>query len=533
MSHETSPRRRPLVDFAALAGVRGGVRRHLVDFLGAARSRRSAAVVRRGLRDGGYNLVFYFADRDVSAGEGSVDRNIFLQVMFDLIALTLLLYFADLPRNPFLFYFVFHMIIAGMYLRGRAPYFFAAMSTTMVGGVMLLLYLRWIPAHPLRFPSDPSGPRRPTGWICWASSRPSPAPCGWPCTLPPRSAATWIGPHAELRQKEKMLGIGQLVAGIAHQIANPLDGVQNCLGRIGQRVKDDPHLTEYVQLMAEALERIERTAKRVQAFARPRGITLQSTDVNQAVEAMLEVLGAAGRNIRIRKELGDVAPVQGDPYTLQEVLFNLSTNALNAMPKGGTLTLRSYALGRKDEDQMGSVAIDVSDTGVGIARVNLEKIFEPFFTTRADSGGTGLGLGLCRMLISEMGGRIEVRMRTRPGDHVYRRAESSQPKALPAGNGWPEPAGAAGLPKTAGWPKVVERRIGRGLMCENDKATTIAYWAKLTLVALAVRILAAFYLFLAVPQEDDPFIYAKQAGRIIEARTRAMRIFARRADRIA
>ena len=58
---------------------------------------------------------------------------------------------------------------------------------------------------------------------------------------------------------------------------------------------------------------------------------------------------------------------------------------------------------------MGSVAIDVSDTGVGIPRVNLERIFEPFFTTRADSGGTGLGLGLCRMLISEMGGRIEVR----------------------------------------------------------------------------------------------------------------------------
>jgi signal transduction histidine kinase len=216
--------------------------------------------------------------------------------------------------------------------------------------------------------------------------------------------------HAEIRQKEKMLGIGQLVAGIAHQIANPLDGMQNCLRRIGDRVKNDPHLAEYVQLMAEALERIERTAKRVQAFARPRGITLQSTDANQAVEATLEMLGPGhGKNIHIRSELGDVAPVQGDPYTLQEVLFNLCTNALNAMPHGGTLTLRTYALGRKDEDQMGSVAIDVSDTGVGIPRLNLEKIFEPFFTTRADSGGTGLGLGLCRMLISEMGGRIEVR----------------------------------------------------------------------------------------------------------------------------
>jgi signal transduction histidine kinase len=207
-----------------------------------------------------------------------------------------------------------------------------------------------------------------------------------------------------------MVGIGQLVAGIAHQIANPLDGVQNCLQRIGQGVKDDAHLTEYVQLMTEALERIERTAKRVQAFARPRGITLQRTDVNQAVESTLQVLGTSHvTNVRIETQLGKVSPVQGDPYTLQEVFFNLCTNALAAMPDGGTLALRTYALGRKDEDQMDSVAVDVTDTGVGIPRPLLEKIFEPFYTTRAESGGTGMGLGLCRMLISEMGGRIDVR----------------------------------------------------------------------------------------------------------------------------
>ena len=360
----------------------------------------------------GYNVLFYLAQRRTSAGEGNVDRNIVLQITLDLIALTLLLYYAGLPRNPFLFYYVFHIIIAGMYLRGRMPYCVAAFATVLVGGVMLLLYLRWIPSHPLRFPAEfaAGAPPLPDGldmlgvFVAFASAI-------WTATYFTTSIRRYVDrAHAEIRQKEKMLGIGQLVAGIAHQIANPLDGVQNCLRHIGQQVKDDEHLTEYVQLMGEALDRIERTAKRVQAFARPRGITLQSTDVNQAIEATLEMLGAShARNIRIEKELDAVAPVQGDPYTLQEVLFNLCTNALHAMPSGGLLTLRSYALGSKDEDQMGSVAIDVSDTGVGIARVNLERIFEPFFTTRADSGGTGLGLGLCRMLISEMGGRIEVR----------------------------------------------------------------------------------------------------------------------------
>src|SRR5208337_5362715 len=97
--------------------------------------------------------------------------------------------------------------------------------------------------------------------------------------------------HAAIRQKEKMLGIGQLVAGIAHEIANPLDGVQNCLQRIGETVRDDPHLTEYVQMMVAALDRIERTAKRVQAFALPHGITLQATDLNAVVEATLSLLG--------------------------------------------------------------------------------------------------------------------------------------------------------------------------------------------------------------------------------------------------
>jgi signal transduction histidine kinase len=358
----------------------------------------------------GYNLLFKMNQRDPASGEGNVERNIFWQIALDLTALALLLYFSDLTRNPFLFFFVFHMIIAGMYLRGRAPYTFAAYATGLVGIIMLLEYFDWIPRFAIKYPSDTNGPP-PLDDLYLLGVFAALASALLITVYFTTSIRRYVDrAHAEIRQKEKMLGIGQLVAGIAHQIANPLDGVQNCLRRIGEGVKGDPHLTEYVQLMAEALERIERTAKRVQAFARPRGITLQSTNVNQAVEGTLEVLGTGhGKNVHIRTELGEVTQVQGDPYTLQEVLFNLCTNALIAMPNGGNLTLRTYALGRRDEDQMGSVAIDVSDNGVGISRVDLEKIFEPFFTTRADSGGTGLGLGLCRMLISEMGGRIEVR----------------------------------------------------------------------------------------------------------------------------
>ena len=361
---------------------------------------------------GGYNLLLELYQRWPHPVNGRMGRSISLQILLDLSALTLLLYFSDLPRNPFLVYYLFHIIIAGMYLRGTAPYFFAGLATVMVGGVIVLEYGGWIPSVPLRYPSSPVTPiAQPPDGVYLSGVFAAMASALWITVYFTTSIRRYVDrAHAEIRQKEKMLGIGQLVAGIAHQIANPLDGVQNCLQRIGERVKDDARLTEYVRMMAEALSRIERTAKRVQAFAQPRGIKLESTDVNAAVESTLAVLGSAhGPRIKIETELRDVPPVQGDPYTLQEVLFNLCTNALAAMPNGGRLTLRTLALGSKDEDQMGSVAIEVADTGIGIPRVNLEKIFEPFFTTRADSGGTGLGLGLCRMLISEMGGRIEVR----------------------------------------------------------------------------------------------------------------------------
>jgi len=296
------------------------------------------------------------------------------------------------------------------------PYVVATVATLLVGGLLLLEWLEWIPRFALHFHGEPAEPPTINGLYALA-------------LFAAISSTLWIAiyfttairryvdrAHAELRQKEKLLGIGQLVAGISHQIANPLDGAQNCLRKIGDAVRDDPQAAEYVQMMVAALERIEQTAKRVQAFALPKGITLQPTDVNAVVEATLPLLETARRqNVQVRTELAHVPLVQGDLYTLQEVLFNLCTNALAAMPNGGTLTLRTCPLGDRDDDQMNSVAVEVADTGVGIPRVHLEKIFEPFFTTRSESGGTGLGLGLCRMLISEMGGRIEVRSTLQQG----------------------------------------------------------------------------------------------------------------------
>lgn len=361
------------------------------------------------------NSAFWLYQRHWSSTRQNVDRHIAVQILCDVVALGLLLYFSDLTRNPFLYFFSLPMIIAGMYLRGRTPYYFGALVTLLIGGVMSLEYVGQIPRYPVRFSGESSPPPLVGDYliatfVAFASTL-------WITLYFAKSIRAYVDrAHEQLRQKEKMVGIGQLVAGIGHQIANPLDGVQNCLRRIGERVKGDPRLTEYVQLMEEALDRIEKTTKRVQSFARPRGIELQDTSVNAAVEATLQLLGPQHtEGITIQTELGDVPLVRGDAYTLQEVLFNLCLNAIAAMPDGGVLKLRTYVVGPRDDFNPGDVAMEITDNGVGIPRGNLEKIFEPFFTTRADSGGTGLGLGLCRMLISEMDGRIQVRSELNEG----------------------------------------------------------------------------------------------------------------------
>jgi signal transduction histidine kinase len=373
------------------------------------------------------NAIFWLTLREWDTGEGNVDRHITWQILADVLALLLLLYFSDLPRNPFLFYFVQPLIIAGMYLRGRTAHLFGVGIMVLVGGCLVLEYLGWIPRWELHFSE---GPVAPLGRVYLLSLFVAFASTLWIAVYFATSIRAYVDrAHDEIRQKEKMLGIGQLVAGIGHQIANPLDGVQNCLRRIGEHVQDDPHLTEYVQMMEEALERIEKTTKRVQAFARPRGIELQDTSVNAAVEATLQLLNAHhAPDITIRTELADVPLVRGDPYTVQEVLFNLGMNALAAMPRGGVLTFRTLTDGRHPDLMAGDVAIEVKDTGVGIPPGQFEKIFEPFYTTRAASGGTGLGLGLCRMLISEMGGRIRVRSALNQGTTftvILRRSETS------------------------------------------------------------------------------------------------------------
>lgn len=360
-----------------------------------------------------YNIFFILYERYKACGGPNLNRQILAQMILDMISLSLLLYFSGVPYNPFFFYYVFHIAIGALLLIGWAPYMLASLASCLAGVVMMLGYLGYAPRsafsldpgsyHTAALGNGPHGFYLAGFFVALTTTL-------WITVYFTSSVHNYLSRvQGVIRQKEKMLGIGQLVSGIAHQISNPLDGLENCLQTIGRGVKGDAHLSQYVQLMTEALERIERTTKSVQAFASPHGPTQKDIDVNEAIESMAQLLDqSVSHQIQLGIELGKVPRVRGDLHILQEIIFNLCTNALAAMPDGGDLCIRSFVLEADTFSQFKRVAIEVADTGCGIPRSNIDKIFEPFFTTRKDSGGTGLGLALCRMLISEMDGQIEV-----------------------------------------------------------------------------------------------------------------------------
>jgi len=272
-----------------------------------------------------YNTLFLLYERYRACGRVNLNKHIRSQMILDQISLSLLLYFSGVPYNPFFFYYVFHIAIAASLLIGWAPYMLALLASCLSGVVMLLGYLGYAPIsayslepgsyHTNVLGNGPHGVYMAGFFIALTTTL-------WITVYFTSSVHNYLTRvHGVIRQKEKMLGISQLVAGIAHQISNPLDGIENCLHTIGRSVKDDAHLTQYVQLMTEALERIERTTKSVQAFAGPHEFTLQDTDANDAIEAVVQLLGQnIPQKIQLVTKLGKVPLVRGDPHILQEVI---------------------------------------------------------------------------------------------------------------------------------------------------------------------------------------------------------------------
>ncbi len=207
-----------------------------------------------------------------------------------------------------------------------------------------------------------------------------------------------------LIQSEKMAAFGQLGAGIAHEVRNPLAGIMGYAQLAQRRVDLESPVSRYLAIIEKEAKRCKVIIENLLRFARQEKTVFMPTDIRRVIEDAIAIVDhQLGINhVQIEKSLADDLPkINGNDNQLQQVLINLLINAQQAMPGGGTVHLATRAVHPH-------VEIRVSDTGAGIPKENLQKIFEPFFTTKPVGTGTGLGLSVSYGLVKEHGGQILV-----------------------------------------------------------------------------------------------------------------------------
>ncbi len=216
----------------------------------------------------------------------------------------------------------------------------------------------------------------------------------------------------QLLQAGKMAAVGTLTSGIAHELNNPLNNIGLTTEALIENLEDYSPETKLKMLnqIDTQVERACATVRNLLDFTRKDQPVFTTVAVNDALRSTLNLLGnelSLGQ-IELEQDLGEDLPlVAANPRHLQQLFLNLLLNAIDAMPEGGPLSIRTFL----DED--GSVRIDVADSGVGIPQENLDKIFDPFFTTKEPGRGTGLGLSVSFGIVEQHGGRIAVQ--SKPG----------------------------------------------------------------------------------------------------------------------
>lgn len=218
--------------------------------------------------------------------------------------------------------------------------------------------------------------------------------------------------QAQLYQAEKFSAIGELVAGIAHEIGGPLSVISGSAEFLREGLEvSDPRWKDVEGIIREC-EAVAQLMRRLLDFSRPARIELQPVDLNESLRNIFSLVRKqiSKDNIEVKLDLQVNLPrIMGDPNHLEQVFMNMVLNARNAMPKGGTLTISSYAAEAARADGRRCVCVEFDDTGEGIPEENLERIFEPYFTTRKPGRGTGLGLAICRRIVNDHQGAIQVR----------------------------------------------------------------------------------------------------------------------------
>jgi two-component system sensor histidine kinase HydH len=218
-----------------------------------------------------------------------------------------------------------------------------------------------------------------------------------------RSARTSLTSlERELETSRRLASLGRLAAGVAHEIRNPLSSIKGFATYFKERYRDNPDDQKTSEIMIQEVDRLNRVITQLLEFARPPVIQKKRTSLQSLIQHSLKMIErqASAKRIQVLSQLPrEIKEVELDPDGINQVLLNLYLNALEAMNPGGTLNVSL------SEDQGSSwVKINVSDTGTGIRKEDLEQIFDPYFTTKQT--GTGLGLAIVHKIIEAHGGEV-------------------------------------------------------------------------------------------------------------------------------
>jgi len=221
-----------------------------------------------------------------------------------------------------------------------------------------------------------------------------------------------------LLQAQKLAALGELSAGVAHEINNPLAIIRQEAEWMQQLLKKAPALPEVAELkdsLREILQQVERSGEithNLLNLARKREPVLQEVDLNSLIESMARLVEkeTIARQIELIRDYQPNLPrTVSDPPLLRQVILNLLNNARQALDGPGTITVVTRLA---DQEHL---EVSVRDTGRGIPPDHLDKVFEPFFTTKPPGQGTGLGLALCHSIVHKLGGDIRVMSRVGQG----------------------------------------------------------------------------------------------------------------------
>jgi signal transduction histidine kinase len=209
--------------------------------------------------------------------------------------------------------------------------------------------------------------------------------------------------EAQLIRSEKLAALGQLAAGIAHEIRNPLTSINILIHSLTENLPSGNSHREDLKVIEEEINRINEILDRFLRFAKPAPPLLERTDVASIFEETLQLIRPRieKQRIVVQKEFQSLPIILMDREQMKQVALNLLLNAVQAMPDGGTLALR----GRNSEDGQW-IHISIQDSGMGIPSEDMNKLFDPFFSTK--EGGIGLGLSIAHRIIDQHHGKIEV-----------------------------------------------------------------------------------------------------------------------------